>query len=167
MIYLNLILLIVLLVVVYSFGRPALKGWPYAPSTKPLISRMIDLAELKPGCKCLDIGSGDGRIVLSLAQKGFQAEGIEMNPLLAWYSKQKLKRVNFLDKTRIIKANFKKVDLSSYDAVFVFGSLFIMKDIEEKLQKDLKPGAVVISNGSEFPGWKYFKKEGTIYIYKK
>jgi Protein-L-isoaspartate carboxylmethyltransferase len=68
-----------------------LRGAPYIPTKREGVIKMLKLARVRPGCKALDIGSGDGRLVIALAQAGAEAHGCEINPVLVWWSRRKIK----------------------------------------------------------------------------
>src|SRR5882672_3428464 len=65
----------------------ARRGAPYVPSRKDSIKKMLVLANLKPGDKVVDLGSGDGRIVIAFARNGIDAHGYEISPALVLWSK--------------------------------------------------------------------------------
>jgi hypothetical protein len=162
---------IVLIVFIITFGIPMFTGAPFAVSSRGKIKKMIELIKSettgRKDLKAVDIGSGDGRIVVALAKEGLVASGIELNPSLVWYSRFKLKMVG-LDKAAAIKcANFWQEDFSQYDAVVLFGVFYIMARLEKKLRQELKPGSLVFCNHFAFPTWQPVRQEGDIYVYKK
>jgi 2-polyprenyl-3-methyl-5-hydroxy-6-metoxy-1,4-benzoquinol methylase len=146
-------------------------GAPFAVSSPYKIKKMLPyIVEAIGGRKNLsavDIGSGDGRIVMALAREGLVAHGIEINPLLAMFSKIKIKAAGLQDKAFIHRASFWNSDFSQYDIVVLFGVFYIMKKLEKKLLAELKPGAIVICNHFYFPNWTPIKQEGDIYIYRQ
>ena len=85
MIFVIFLLQLILIFLVIAFIIPFFtSGLGYAPSTTAIIDRMIKLLNIKPGEKAVDIGSGDGRVVIALAKAGAEAHGYEINPLLVW-----------------------------------------------------------------------------------
>jgi len=127
---------------------------------------MIRLAQIKPGMKAVDLGSGDGRVVMALAQAGTEAYGFEVNPILVWWSRYKIKKVNLSDKAKILQKSFWNADLSSFGLVMVFGMSHIMPKLETKLKSELKPGSKVVSNIFRFPNWQPEYSEHGVYVYK-
>jgi len=162
-----IILLIVLGTFAVAFGRPFFRGAPYAPTDKKAIETMVQMANIKPGEKACDIGSGDGRIVFALAEAGADADGIEINPFLVWLSRFRARGTNAHEKIRFLRHNLWKADYSKYDVITLFGITYIMKQLEEKLQKELKSGTRILSNHFSFPDWKPVKKENGVYYYVK
>ena len=114
--------------------------------------------------KAADIGSGDGRIVIALARAGAVAHGYEINPLLVWWSRVKIRRAGLDGRAYIHRKNLWHTDFSSFDAVTVFGVFHIMRRLETKLRRELKPGARAVSIGFEFPTWPAAEKYDGIYV---
>lgn len=155
-----------MLIIIY-FGRAYITGAPYAVSTPNKTKMLVSL--LGPhtqGAKAVDMGSGDGRVEIALAQAGFEAYGFETNPSLVWLSRSRLKRAGLEGKAFIQRANYWTYNLGEYDAVGLFGVFYMMKKMQAKLKKELKTGALVVSNHYKFPDWQEVRKENNIYIYK-
>ena len=152
--------------IVFYFARPIVWGAPYAPSDQSKIDRMLALAKVKSGDRALDIGSGDGRIVLALARRGADATGLEINPILCFVSNIRIRSSGFKS-AHVYRKNFWRSDFSPYDVVVLFGVTYIMPALEKKLQKELRPGARVVSNYFTFPSWKPYREEKGVYVYTK
>lgn len=144
-----------------------LKGAIYDPSRKEAVEKMVELAEIKPGEKSVDLGSGDGRVVIEFAKRGAEAHGYEINPFLVILSKRNIRKSGFKGRAFIHWKNFWKADLSEYDIITVFQVSFAMNKLEEKLKYELKFGARVISNYWRFPNWKPVRYEKDIYVYER
>jgi len=162
---------IFLIIFIIAFGVPMFTGAPFAVSSRFKIKRMVEIVNEETAGKrkaaVVDLGSGDGRIVIALARNGYAATGLEINPFLAWYSRLRIKIAGLKDKAAIKRVNYWQEDLSKYDVVILFGVFYIMERMEKKLQEELKPGAVVICNHFFFPSWAPVKQNGDIYIYRK
>ena len=102
--------------VVLSFAFPTL---PFVPSTKARVESLLALSGMRPGDTVVDIGSGDGRIVIACAQAGAIAHGYEINPLLVWWSRRRIRALGLGDRATIFATNFWRVDFSDYDIIFV------------------------------------------------
>ena len=166
----NLFVIIALLsffIVVYHFFRPILWGAPYAPSDKGKIERMLAFVHVEKGERAVDIGSGDGRIVIELARRGAIATGFERNPILVALSNWRIRRAGLKDRAHVYRRNFWKEDFSSFNVVTIFGITYIMPGLEKKLTKELRPGTRVAVNYFPFPHWKAKRTEKAVYYYEK
>ena len=134
---------------------------------------MLNIADVKKGDVLYDLGSGDGRVVISAALRGAKAVGIELDPLKAFYSKLFIKIMKLGKTASIIRKNFFETNLKEADVV----TLFLLHDtnqkLKNKLKKELKPGSRVVSYSFILEGWKpektYLNADsvyGPIYLYK-
>lgn len=146
---------------------PIISGAPWVPTRNEIIQKMVLLADIKPGEKTVDLGSGDGRIVIAFAKAGAEAHGFEINPLLVWFSQYKIKKAGLKNKAFIHLKDFWGKDFSSFKIVTLFGISYIMPRLEKKLQKELLSGSKIVSYAFEFPKWQPSTKENGIYLYKK
>lgn len=166
-----LILLFIGLLVAFAitllFLFPMANGAVYVPSKDLAIETMIKLGRVTKGKKVVDLGSGDGRVVAALAKTGAEADGYEVNPWLVFKAKQLLRQAGLQDRTQIFMKSYWDVNLAQYDVVTLYGITYIMKGLEKKLQKELRPGAVVLSNYFQFPNWKPVKQANGVYKYTK
>jgi cyclopropane fatty-acyl-phospholipid synthase-like methyltransferase len=157
-----LLLVFCIIVLLYLYQGPA-----YVPTLKTTVEQMVSLSDIKPGMKVVDLGSGDGRVVIAMAKAGALATGFEINPLLVWYSRYKIRNLGFSDKIKIQSSSFWNQDLGEYDVVTIFGINHVMERLGQKLARELKPGALVISNAFKIPGLKEVTRAGSLLVYKK
>lgn len=160
-------LLFIAIIIGLFFLIVIVKGAPFIPTNKKKIGAILDLAEIGSGQKALDLGSGDGRLVMALAKAGIETHGYEINPFLVWWSRYKVKRAGLTGKAFIIRQDFFQADLSNFDLIVFFGAGHIMDKLEAKLKNELPTGARVISNGFIFNNWTHSKKIGQLYLYQK
>ncbi|KAL3836547.1 hypothetical protein ACJMK2_021971 [Sinanodonta woodiana] len=132
---------------------------PFVPATPKQVQNVMTLLRGRRG-SLLDIGSGDGRIVLEAAKQGFQANGVELNLWLVLFSRFKAKRLGLSSNAKFFRKNLWKTDMSPYANVIVFGTEQMMGKLEEKLQSGLKPGSCVVACRFPFPNWPPVKTEG-------
>lgn len=162
-----MILFVVILGVGFIIWSVVFGAW-YVPSVPWAVQKMITLLGIKKGERAVDLGSGDGRVVIALAQKGIPTVGYEINPFAYFTSLFYLKRAKLpTDKANIYFKNFWNEDLSSYNVVTVFLAPHLMKKLEKKLQKELPVGSRVITQTFKFPTWKPIKVDDSFYLYKK
>lgn len=144
-----------------------MRGAIYLPSHPAAVDHMINALEIRPGEQAVDLGSGDGRIVIAMAKAGAIATGYEVNPFLVWLSWSNAEAAKVSDQVRFMRKSFWRVNFSNIQCVTVFGMTHIMKELEEKLMKELPSGARVVSNGFEFPNWKGEKRAQGVYVYRR
>ncbi len=133
---------------------------PFVPSPYQVVDRMLELAKLKPGEKLYDLGSGDGRVVISASQKyEVKAVGIEISSRLVKQSQEEIKRLGLQDKASVLHGDVFDADLRDADVVI----LYLLRDsnntLKPKLEKALRPGTRVISHDYEIAGWKPIAEE--------
>ena len=143
------------------------RGPIFVPTRRKHVPVIIELLAIKPGEKVVDLGSGDGRLMIAIVEAGGAAYGYEHSPLLAMRSKRNFKKAGVSDQAVVYTENFWKADLSEYNAVVIYGIPYIMTNLEKKLQKELKPGARVVSYSFPFPTWKPTEKNKQIFLYIK
>ena len=161
---LYLILILFCLAVLYYLRHGAI----FVPTGRQAVAAMVRLAQIKPGMKVVDLGSGDGRIVIAFAQAGVEAVGLEVNPILVWWSRWKIRQAG-LPNAKIITKSFWSVDMADFDVdvVVVFGMTHIMEKLQEKLWRELKPGSLIISNIFRFPNQTPIQEEGSLRVYRR
>lgn len=93
------------------------------PATTRQVNNVIAMLKHQPKKvnTVLDIGSGDGRIVIACAQQGFQSHGVELNPWLVYYSRLSAIKNRVSSKTKIFRKDLWKFNISSYDNIVIFG----------------------------------------------
>lgn len=141
-------------------------GAPFEPSSRKELKNIIKLANVKKREKIIDLGSGNGKIVIELAKKGAEVHGYEVNPILVWFSRRKIKKLGLEKNAFIHWQNFWKVDLKDYNVIVLFQVNYVMKKLAGKIKRESKKGTRVVSNTWKFPGKKPVKKISRVYLYK-
>ncbi len=152
---------------------------PYYPTPATIVERMLRLGELKAGEKMYDLGSGDGRIVITAAQKFHAiAIGVELDNTLFKQSAERIKKLNLEKTAHIINGDLLKQNYSSADLVTVY----LMPDsinnkVQPLLDSQLKKGARVVAHDFEFKNWTPEKvdviaddgegRSRTLFLYRK
>lgn len=144
-----------------------LRGAPPVPSTKMAVETMVRFAQIKPGEIAADPGTGDGRIAIALVKAGArEAHGFEINPLLVLWARCNVLKAGLRGRVFIHWKDFWFQDFSKFDVVAIFGMNFIMRKIEPRLKRELKPGSRVVSNVFQFPNWPPERHENGVYLYR-
>lgn len=144
-----------------------LRGAPYLPSQNESVANMLVLAEADLGDKMVDLGSGNGKIVIAFARAGIESHGYEHNPFLIWWSRRKIKMAGLEGKAFIHAKDLWSADFSKFSIITVFGMTHMMGRLEKKMNKQLKSGSRVLSNAFQFPHWEPKLKKGSVFLYEK
>lgn len=143
------------------------KGAPFWPSSQKRVDVMLELAQVTENDCVTDLGSGDGRLVLAAAEKGAKkAVGYEIDPFWLNVSQEKKEKSPQKEKIQFLKESFWEKDLSEFNVVFLYQGKHVLKDLGEKLKKELPKGARVISNCFPIPNWKAEKVFNNVYLYR-
>lgn len=127
----------------------------------------MELANVQPGMRVIDLGSGDGRVVLEFAKLGALVHGYEIKPDLVERSKKRIIEANLQHNASILGSSFWDVDLSEYDIIYIYGMQSVLGRLEQKLEKEMKPGALFISNIFRLPHWKIKKTKNSVHLYHR
>lgn len=148
---------------------------PFVPTPEPVVKRMLSLADVKIGELIYDLGAGDGRI-LSSAVKDFSAKaiGVELHESRYEAIARRIEREHLGHSASIIRADFFNVNLSRADVVTLYLLTAVNSMIKPKLERELKPGARVVSYDFPVNGWIPLHVENvghkfnghTIYLYQ-
>lgn len=142
------ILVLVLSAVVLLFSFVVLFGAPYVPTLRDNMMAAFSLLDLKPGETLIEVGSGDGRMLLEAARRGYTAVGYELNPLLVIVSLWRTRK--YRDTVRVIWGNAFKRRWPEAQGVYVFGVAFIMPRLYKKITQEIDHPIKVVSFGFEF-----------------
>jgi hypothetical protein len=125
----------------------------WVPTPQALVDKMLDMAKVTPKDYVIDLGSGDGRTVITAAKRGSKALGIEYNPDMVELSKRSAAKEGVSDKATFIKADLFESDFSQAQVI----TMFLLPSINLKLRPkilDLKPGTRIVSNSFDMEEWK-------------
>lgn len=162
--------LVALYAVAAPFVAPALRKvcLPFVPATNAQVENVFKVLRARSGT-LVDIGSGDGRIVIAAAKHGFKATGFELNPWLVWYSRFKAWRDGVHRSTSFHISDLWKVSFAQYSNVVIFGVPQMMDQLEFKLANELPSSAKVVACRFPFPTWvpEHTAGEGidTVWVY--
>lgn len=143
---------------------PFLNDPVYVPSTYEGVANMLKLAQLKPGEVVIDLGSGDGRILIESARLGCKAIGYEIMPWLVWWSRWRVHQAGLSDLVSVQWRSFWQADFSQADVVFLYAAASIMPRLEKKLRAELPKKARVVTQRFAFPSWPVKKHLANCYL---
>ena len=125
----------------------------WVPTPQVLVDKMLDMAKVTPKDYVIDLGSGDGRTVITAAKRGAKALGIEYNPEMVELSKRNAAKEGVTDKATFMKADLFESDFSHATVI----TMFLLPSINMKLRSkilDLKPGTRIVANSFDMEDWK-------------
>jgi tRNA G37 N-methylase Trm5 len=134
---------------------PSQKLAPNVASPQLIVDRMLEAAALKPGEVVYDLGCGEGRIVITAAQK-FHAKaiGVEISPGLVLSANEMIHKLGLVNRASVIRGDIMEVDIGSADVVTLYLLTSSNEMLRPRLEKMLRPGARVVSHDYPVKGWK-------------
>jgi hypothetical protein len=125
----------------------------WVPTAQALVDRMLDLAQVTPSDLLMDLGSGDGRTVITAAKRGTRAIGVEYNPDMVELSRRNAKAAGVGELATFMRADLFATDFSKATVV----TMFLLPSINIKLRPkilDMRPGTRVVSNSFDMGDWR-------------
>lgn len=127
---------------------------PFIPTSEEVVEGMLDLAGVTERDVVYDLGSGDGRIVLAAARRGARAVGVELDADLVAQSRAAARRAGLQDRATFHHGDLFQADLSEATVVTLYLRSLVNLELRPKLQKDLRPGARIVSHAFKMGDWK-------------
>lgn len=125
----------------------------WVPTALAMVNKMLDTAKVTAADYVIDLGSGDGRTVITAAKRGIKAHGIEYNPDMVELSTRNAAKEGVSDRATFVKADLFESDFSKATVV----TMFLLSDINLRLRPkilDMKPGTRIVSNTFDMGDWK-------------
>ena len=129
------------------------KNVVWVPTPQALVNKMLDMAKVTPADFLMDLGSGDGRTVITAAKRGVKAMGIEYNPDMVALSIRNAAEAGVSDKATFVKADIFESDFSKATVI----TLFLLPDLNLRLRPkllEMAPGTRVVSNSFRMEAWE-------------
>jgi precorrin-6B methylase 2 len=125
----------------------------WVPTPQALVNRMLDMAKLTPNDYLMDLGSGDGRTVITAAKRGARATGVEYNPKMVELSRRNAQKEGVGEKAQFVHGDIFETDFSKATVI----TLFLLPELNLKLRPkilDMKPGTRIVSNSFTMGDWQ-------------
>ena len=125
----------------------------WVPTPQAVVDKMLDMANVTKNDFVMDLGSGDGRTVITAAKRGARAMGVEYNPDMVELSKKNAEAAGVTARATFVKADLFETDFSKADVI----TMFLLPSINMKLRPkllDLKPGTRIASNTFTMEDWQ-------------
>ena len=128
---------------------------PYVPTPQGVVDKMLDMAQVKAGDMVIDLGSGDGRIMITAAQRhGAQGFGVEIDPRLVQRSNEEARRLGIADRVKFLRQDLFSTDFHEANVL----TLYLLPDVNlalrPKILAELKPGTRVVSHDYDMREWR-------------
>ena len=143
----------------------------FVPTPNEVVDRMLEMAKVTAKDVVYDLGCGDGRIVITAAQKyGARSVGIDIDPTRIKEANANAKAARVTDKVRFIEGDLFEADISEATVVTLYLLTRLNEKLKPKLLKDLKPGTRVVSHAFDMGDWAPEQKAqvvaSTVYLWR-
>jgi len=165
---LNVVIIISLSIFIWVL-LPTAWGAPYIPSSFRAIKRALQLLDLKPNHTIVDLGAGDGRVVILAAQLyNSQCIGVEIDPIRCNIANMLISLIGLENNAYISRDNLYNFDLSNVDIVTMYLLPDTIQHLKEKLKFQLRAGARVVTFKFYVPDWipTFVDEEMSIWVYE-
>lgn len=145
------------------FSVVLLVGAPYLPTLTPQVTAALILADLRPGQTLLELGCGDGKVLIAAAQQGYRAVGYELNPVLAaiaWLRTRRYRRL-----VRVVCANFWTTKWPPTDAIFTFLLPKYMNKLDTIIVQNVQKPVKLVSFAFKIPGRPIDDEKAGVFLY--
>jgi ubiquinone/menaquinone biosynthesis C-methylase UbiE len=133
-------------------GQPG-KDVVWVPTSPAMVEKLLDLAKVSADDFVIDLGSGDGRMVIAAAKRGARALGVEYNPKMVQLSRELAAEAGVADRATFVEGDMFAADISKATVL----ALFLMPDNLRRLEpkfRALRPGTRIVVNTFGIPEWK-------------
>ncbi|MBI3684644.1 MAG: methyltransferase domain-containing protein [Acidobacteria bacterium] len=133
---------------------------PYVPTPPEVVEAMLKLGGVKKGETVIDLGCGDGRIVVMAAEKfGARGIGYDLNPERIKEANENARQAGVTERVKFIEKNLFEADISPANVVTLYLLPSVNEKLKPRLQAELKPGTRVVSHSFTMGDWKPVKEE--------
>ena len=130
----------------------------WVPTPQVLVDKMLEMAKVTPQDFVIDLGSGDGRTVITAAKRGANALGVEYNPDMVALSEFNAKEAGVSNKAKFVRGDIFEYDFSKANVV----TMFLLPSINMKLRPkilDMRPGTRIVTNSFTMEDWEADQSE--------
>jgi SAM-dependent methyltransferase len=155
---------LILLLILLCFAVVVLFGAPYLPTLTPQVKTALELADLKPGQTLLELGCGDGKVLIAAAKQGITAVGYELNPIMAavcWLRTRRYRR-----HVKVIWGDFWQRSWPPADAIFTFLLPKFMPRLNKKIMQSPDKPVKLVSFAFKIPGKNPDGERNGVFLYK-
>lgn len=151
-------------VVLSGFLYAVFFGAPYVPAFGRDLEELLDLSRVEKGTRFIDLGSGDGKVLLAAAKRGAHVTGYEINPILWLICQWRLR--NYRQHATVYLRSMWHADITRADVVYMYLHTRWMDKMERKLKAEARQGARVVSYVFAFAGLKQTHATRNAFVYE-
>jgi cyclopropane fatty-acyl-phospholipid synthase-like methyltransferase len=159
-----MILLVFSLIILISFSFVIFFGAPYVPTLNQQRQAALDLLDLKPGQLFLELGSGDGRLLVAAAKRGLKSVGYELNPIL--YLISRLVTYKYRRQIKVEYGNFWSKQWPPADGIYSFIMQKYMAKLDKKIVQSNRKNIKLVSYAFYIPGKKILRRKQGLLLYE-
>ena len=145
------------------FALVTLRGAPYVPTLTKQLETSLKLLDLRPGQTLIELGSGDGKVVLAAARQGIHVVGYELNPLLVVFSR--LRTWHYRKTVKIVWGDYWQANWPPTDGIFAFILPKYMPKLNKKVMQQYNGPVKVVSFAFEIPGKRPAAQQDGVWLY--
>ncbi len=127
---------------------------PYVPTPQPVVDKMLDMADVGPGDYVIDLGSGDGRIVISAVQRGAYGHGIDLDPERIKEARENAAAQDLGDEVMFLQENIFETDFSRASVITMYLLNSVNRKLRPHLLENLEPGTRIVSHSFNMGDWE-------------
>ena len=157
------VLYLVVVLILLLFGFVLLFGAPYLPILKPQLNAALELMDLKKDDHLLELGCGDGRVLVAAAKQGYIVTGYELNPILAFIAWVRTRK--YKNQVKVVCGNFWNGTLPKADGIFVFLLPKYMKRLDTKITQEFRNPVKLVSFAFKIPDRKIAVEKDGVFLY--
>lgn len=140
---------------------------PFVATPNDVVAKMLDVANVGPGDYVIDLGSGDGRIVIAAAQRGAYGHGVDIDPERLKEARENAQKANVSDRVMFLEENIFNTDFSRANVVTMYLLSSVNMRLRPKLLDRLEPGTKLVSHDFDMGDWEpdYHERVGNDDVY--
>lgn len=128
---------------------------PFVPTPQQVVDKMLELAKIQKDDYLVDLGSGDGRIPVTAAQRyGVKALGVDLNPQRIKEANERAKAAGVTDRVQFRQQDLFQTDISEANVLTMYLLPSVNLKLRPKILSDMKPGSRIVSHAFDMGDWK-------------
>jgi len=127
---------------------------PYASTPPDVVEKMLEVAKVGPGDYVIDLGCGDGRIVIAAARKGAFGHGVDLDPQRIMEARENAEKANVTDKVMFLEEDIFETDISQASVITLYLLSTVNEDLRPRLMSELEPGTRIVSHNFGMGVWE-------------